>query len=238
LAAIEATSGHGMMKRLFDALLALCALVAVSPLLLVAAVGIRLTTKGPILYRARRTGYRGREFTLYKLRTMRVDASSTAGPITARNDSRVFPFGAWLRATKVDELPQLVNVLRGEMAIVGPRPEAPEMVRRYYTTDDLETLQVLPGLTSPGSLYYYTHCESALASDDVTRLYAEQLLPRKLAMDRVYIANATFLYDVRVMLRTIAVIAARGLGRRQFPEPPEMAQIHLRPDAPTVRWTP
>ena len=223
--------------------------MAAAPVLVVAAVGIALSSPGPILYRARRiardrrrmvpgghadghvperrrqAGYHGREFTLYKLRTMHVHTSAVANPITGRNDARVFGFGALLRATKIDELPQLINVIRGEMALVGPRPEAPEIVRSHYRADDLETLQVLPGLTSPGSLYYYTHCEAVLRDGDATQFYAEQVLPLKLKIDRAYIGNATPLYDLRVILRTIGVIAARLLGRQQFPDPPEVAKV-------------
>ena len=236
-------------RQLLDPSIALCALVAVAPVLVVAAAGIALSSPGPILYRApriardrrrivpgghadgcvperrRQAGYHGREFTLYKLRTMHVLTSGIASPITARNDARVFSFGALLRAAKIDELPQLINVIRGEMAFVGPRPEAPEIVRSHYRADDLETLQVLPGLTSPGSLYYYTHWEAVLRDVDVTQFYAEQVLPLKLRIDRVYISNATRLYDLRVILRTIGVIAARLLGRQQFPDPPEMAKV-------------
>ena len=149
-------------------------------------------------------------------------ADGAGAPITAHNDSRVFPFGAWLRTTKIDELPQLINVIKGDMALVGPRPEAPEIVRAYYSADDRRTLQVPPGLTSPGSLYYYTHCESTLGSGDVSRLYGEELLPQKLALDRVYIANGTLFSDLRVILRTIAVILARAMGRQRFPEPPKL----------------
>ena len=216
-----------MAKRLFDAVLALGVLIVVAPLLLVALVGIRLTNPGSVFYRARRVGYRGRQFTLYKLRTMRVDSSGSAPPITTRNDSRVFPFGAWLRAWKVDELPQLLNVLKGDMALVGPRPEDPEVVRKYYSPTDLETLTVLPGLASPGSIYNYTHGEDALTSGDAVQSYVEKLLPVKLALDREYIQNASLLYDLRIVLRTIQVITARAFGRRRFPDPPEMANVNL-----------
>src|SRR5580765_2430484 len=183
-------------KRLLDIVVTACALTAAAPLLLVAAVGIRLTSPGPVLYRAqrigrdrrrpyanlclgayqperRRAGYGGREFTMYKFRTMHVSADPGSS-ITARNDSRVFPFGAWLRATKIDELPQLINIIRGDMTLVGPRPEAPDIVRNHYTPDDLSTLQTLPGLTSPGSLYYYTHCEAKLPNDAVVELYVQR----------------------------------------------------------------
>jgi len=237
-----------MNKRLFDIVIASVAILVAAPLLLVAAIGIRLTSPGPVLYRAqrigrdrrrssaylsdawcladrRRAGYRGREFTMYKFRTMHLSASNAAA-ITARNDPRVFPFGTLLRATKIDELPQLLNIIKGDMALVGPRPESPEIVRRYYTQADLTTLQVLPGLTSPGSLYYYTHCENILAADAVMELYVQRLLPVKLALDRVYIRHATVFYDVRMLLRTVVLVLARTLGWHRFPDPPEMADIN------------
>jgi lipopolysaccharide/colanic/teichoic acid biosynthesis glycosyltransferase len=172
-------------------------------------------------------GYHGREFTMYKFRTMRVDAGGAAKPITAPDDARVFPFGAFLRATKIDELPQLINVLKGDMTLVGPRPEAPEIVRSHYTSDDLMTLQVPPGVTSPGTIYYYTHCESMLATETVVDQYVQRLLPAKLALDRVYIKRPTVRYDIRLILRTIATIVARTLGRRRFPDPPELAQANM-----------
>ncbi len=240
-----------MGKRLLDLFVAGCALAVTSPLFLVATIGIWLSSPGPILYRAKRIGrdlrrvhsdahsmthsterrrqdgYRGREFTMYKFRTMRVDTSHASSPITAVGDSRVFPFGAFLRATKIDELPQLVNVLKGDMSLVGPRPEAPEIVRGHYTPDDLTTLQVPPGVTSPGTVYYYTHGESTLATDGAVDHYVQRLLPVKLALDRVYIERGRALYDIRVMLRTLAAILARVLGTRRFPEPPELAKTDV-----------
>jgi lipopolysaccharide/colanic/teichoic acid biosynthesis glycosyltransferase len=121
-------------------------------------------------------------------------------------------------------LPQLLNVIKGEMALVGPRPEAPEIVRHHYAKEDLHTLQVLPGLTSPGTLYYYTHCEEMLAGDAAGEIYVQSLLPIKLALDRVYIRKATLWYDVKLIVRTIAVIVARLFGAQRFPDPPELAE--------------
>jgi lipopolysaccharide/colanic/teichoic acid biosynthesis glycosyltransferase len=122
------------------------------------------------------------------------------------------------------------------MSVVGPRPEAPEIVRSHYTPDDLITLQVPPGVTSPGTVYYYTHCESILATDNVAEDYVQRLLPTKLALDRVYIKRPTVLYDIRVILRTIFAIVMRTLGRQWFSDPPELAEAGVNtPFHPSVR---
>jgi lipopolysaccharide/colanic/teichoic acid biosynthesis glycosyltransferase len=163
---------------------------------------------------------------MYKFRTMQV-ATADSNPITAQNDLRVFPFGGFLRASKIDELPQLINVLKGDMTLVGPRPEAPEIVRSHYKPSDITTLQVLPGVTSPGTIYYYTHCEGMLSTDAVVDVYVQRLLPVKLALDRVYIKRATVFYDIRLIFRTIAGILARKIGRGRFPDPPELAEADV-----------
>jgi lipopolysaccharide/colanic/teichoic acid biosynthesis glycosyltransferase len=142
--------------------------------------------------------------------------------ITAHGDPRVFPFGAWLRRLKLDELPQLFNVLRGEMAVVGPRPEDPKFVADCYTPRMRETLKVTPGLASPGSLYSTTHGEAWLSAEQPERDYVEKLLPLKLALDLVYVRRASLAYDLAVLGRTARVLAARALGQRRFPTPPEM----------------
>jgi lipopolysaccharide/colanic/teichoic acid biosynthesis glycosyltransferase len=209
-------------KRVLDVILAGVALVAVAPVLAVAAVGIRLAGPGPILYRAQRVGMQSRVFTMYKLRTMRMGQAYPSA-ITAKNDPRVFPFGALLRRTKVDELPQLYNILRGDMAIVGPRPEDPRMVERFYAPLHHETLRVLPGLTSPGSIYAYTHGETQLDARDAEDCYGERLLPLKLAMDIVYVRRASLAFDFTLIVRTSWMLATALLGRREFPLPPELA---------------
>jgi lipopolysaccharide/colanic/teichoic acid biosynthesis glycosyltransferase len=215
--------------RLIDRVLAAAALVPAAPVCLVAAAGIWLTDGGPVLYASRRVGVRGRVFTMYKLRTMRNGAcssnSSIAGAITGERDSRVFPFGDRLRRWKIDELPQLLNVLRGDMAIVGPRPEDPAIVESCYGPLAWETLAVPPGLASPGSIYNFTHGEQLFLHarpDTVEAAYEAHLLPRKLALDLVYVRDASLRYDARIICRAAACIIARGLGRRTFPDPPEM----------------
>src|SRR6267154_3928606 len=212
-----------MAKRLFDVVLAALGLVAAAPFLLVAAVGIRLSSPGPILYRARLLGRDGRPFTMYKLRTMHLNHRASRSVITAQHDPRVFAFGRALRRLKIDALPQLVNVLRGEMSLVGPRPQHPDVVRRYYTPEDWETLRVRPGLSSPGSLYDSAHGEPLVGSADPERGYAERLLPIVLALDRVYVQRASWWYDAKLVGRTLVMIAASLVGRRTFRDPPEMA---------------
>lgn len=223
-----------MAKRLFDVVVAALGLVAAAPVLLVAAVGIRLSSRGPLLYRARLVGRDGRLFTMYKLRTMHLDPRGSGTVITAQRDPRVFGFGRPLRRLKIDELPQLVNVLRGEMSLVGPRPQHPDIVRRYYRSEDWETLRVLPGLASPGSLYDSAHGEPLVGSADPERQYAERLLPLVLALDRVYVQRASWWYDATLVGRTLWMIAATLAGQRTFRDPPEMAAARalLRPGAP------
>lgn len=213
-----------MARRLLDRLLAASALVLLAPVMATAAAGVRMSSPGPVLYRSRRSGLGGSEFDLYKFRTMHVRANAGSA-ITAREDSRVFPFGRWLRRFKVDELPQLLNILRGEMAIVGPRPEDPSIVRQFYTAEQRATLDVLPGLASPGSLYNYTHGEALLSGDDAEQLYVGHVLPTKLALDLIYVREASFFYDCRIVGRTVAVICATIAGRRRFPLSPEMKRL-------------
>lgn len=219
-----------MAKRVLDLLLASLGLILSAPLLGVAAIGIRLSSPGPIFFRANRVGMGGRPFVMYKLRSMRVQPRNQSA-ITAAADPRVFRFGERLRQTKVDELPQFLNVLRGDMSIVGPRPEDPKFVETHYGPLGMETLRVRPGLTSLASLYYYVHGEPTLTSDDVERQYVEEVLPIKLALEVVYVRRASLGYDVRVIGRTIWTIAKVLVGRRKFPEPAEMAEARrLLPD--------
>ncbi len=213
-----------MDRHLLDKTLAALALVVLSPALLLGAIGVWVSSPGPIVYRSRRVGRRGREFWLYKFRTMHPGADASSA-ITSSGDPRVFAVGRWLRFSKIDELPQLVNILRGEMAIVGPRPEDPRIVRDHFTRAQTETLDVLPGLASPGSLYNYTHGEALLAHGDAERRYVDEVLPTKLALDQVYVREASLLYDAKIVWRTLAIVGASMLGRRSFPPPAEMKRI-------------
>jgi len=151
-----------MSRRLVDLAVAGTALVVLAPLLAAIALAVWLSDGRPVVFRAVRVGRGGRHFTMLKFRTMRTGSGSRASVITGAGDSRVFRLGSWLRRCKADELPQVVNILRGDMSIVGPRPEDPAIVASSYRVEHLPTLSVRPGLTSPGSLYNYTHGEALL----------------------------------------------------------------------------
>ena len=213
-----------MTRRLIDIFLALLLLCATAPLFVLAAFGIRLSSSGPVLFRATRIGLGGEPFTLHKFRTMSMHAPGEGPAITGRSDPRVFPFGALLRRTKIDELPQLFDVLRGRMAIVGPRPEDPAIVARHYNDRQKQTLSVLPGMTSPGALFHYTHAGDYLG-EDVERDYVQKLLPIKLELESIYVQNRSWTYDIWIMLRTASTIVRVLVGQQQFPEPPELEQL-------------
>lgn len=216
-----------MVKRAFDIVASAAALVLAAPVLGAAAVGIRLSDPGPALYRASRAGRNGVPFRIVKLRTMRVQQAS-ASVITADGDDRVFPLGTFLRKTKLDELPQLWNVILGEMSIVGPRPEAVEIVDDHYRPEHRRTLDVAPGLASPGSIYNYTHGEKLIGSEDPERDYLEKLLPIKLGLELAYIDRASLRYDLAVIARTIKAIVLIMAGRSDIPDPPELEAATTR----------
>lgn len=212
-----------MVKRLFDIIASVAALVVLGPVILLAAIGVKLCSRGPAFYCAQRAGVGGRPFTLYKLRTMHVHQGAGASAVTGAKDPRIFAFGSLLRKAKLDELPQLLNILKGDMSVVGPRPEDMINVERYYDKLGWQTLQVRPGLAGVSSIYNYTHGEKLLVGPDVESIYARQLLPVKLALEVVYLQQASLTYDVRLILRTAITIAQIAAGKQQFDDPPEMS---------------
>src|SRR5438270_3553354 len=188
------------MKRLFDVAVSLLAIVVLSPFLALIALAVKVTSAGPVFHRGERIGRGGAPFRILKFRTMRANAGGPA--ITRGGDARITPAGRLLRRWKLDELPQLVNVLRGDMSIVGPRPEAPEYVA-LYTAEERRVLSVRPGLTSPASLRY-RHEETLLGGDDWHDRYVNEIMRDKLRDDLAYIDTGTFLGDLRLIARTFA----------------------------------
>lgn len=200
------------MRRLIDIAVSLALLLLLSPLLALTALMIRIDSKGPALFRQRRVGLGGSQFTILKFRTMTLGTGSAPVVMGGRRDSRVTRLGALLRASKIDELPQLVNVLAGDMTLIGPRAETPNFVE-HYTPRQRKVLSVKPGLTGPGQIRYTARQAEALErAADPNRYYIEMLLPQKLEWDLEYIRTRSFLGDLAILGRTILVIVT--LGRR------------------------
>ncbi|MCG3209566.1 MAG: hypothetical protein FOGNACKC_03193 [Anaerolineae bacterium] len=191
--------------RLMDVLGAGLGLLLLWPLLLAVGLVIKLTSPGAALHRAERVGRGGQIFTLLKFRTMVSQAGQQGPGITTARDPRITPIGRLLRRTKLDELPQLWNVLAGQMSLVGPRPEDPRYVQ-WYTTEQRQLLSVRPGITSAASLAFKDE-ETLLQSDNWERVYRDQVLPHKLALDLAYMQQRTVGADLRLILRTIAAVA-------------------------------
>jgi lipopolysaccharide/colanic/teichoic acid biosynthesis glycosyltransferase len=196
------------VTRILDAAVSGAGLVLLSPLLLAIVLAIKLTSPGPAIYRATRIGRDGVPFRLYKFRSMVTGADKTGPGITTAADRRVTAIGSFLRKTKLDELPQLANVLRGEMSLVGPRPEDPRYVA-HYTPMQREVLRARPGITSPASLRYRD--ESALLTGpDWEKTYVDTIMPEKLAIELAYLRRRNLLTDARLIVLTLWAVIARG----------------------------
>ena len=196
-------------KRLFDLFFAFIGLLLLSPLFILIAVAIKLRSPGPVFYAQERIGKAGKVFRVLKFRSMVPGADRMGPDITSAGDSRVTPVGRYLRKWKLDELPQLWNVLKGEMSMVGPRPESPSYVRNY-TPEQREVLSVRPGITDLATIQY-RHEEQILASsNDVAQFYIEVVLPHKLSLNRLYIEKLSLFLDVKLILQTLKVIPASG----------------------------
>jgi lipopolysaccharide/colanic/teichoic acid biosynthesis glycosyltransferase len=199
------------LRRLLDVTVAGMLLLVLAPVLGVLASLVRATSTGPALFRQIRVGRNGRPFVLLKLRTMRADAP---GPvITSGGDPRITHLGAWLRRTKLDELPQLWNVLRGDMSLVGPRPEVPHYVA-LYTAAQRAVLLVRPGLTDPASLAWADEAATLATFAELHRAYTDVVLPRKLALSLAYLERRTVWSDLAVVLRTVGHLARAALPTR------------------------
>ena len=197
------SSGRLCRKRLFDIVCAALGLLILSPVLLVCALLVGLTSPGGVLFRQERIGKDGVPFTIYKFRSMRKDNAGLK--ISTSRDTRITSVGRVLRKTKLDELPQLWNVLKGDMSFVGPRPE----VREYtdlYTPEQRQVLMVRPGITGLASIRYRNENELLTASSDPNRTYIDEVMPAKLALDLKYIPCACVSYDIKLILETLVTV--------------------------------
>jgi lipopolysaccharide/colanic/teichoic acid biosynthesis glycosyltransferase len=206
-AALETRSGTGRRigKRLFDVCVALVGLIALSPVFAGIAVAIRCTSRGPALFRQIRIGQGGRPFTILKFRTM-VEGATDLGPnVSPAGDPRVTRIGAVLRRRYLDEIPQLLNVLRGDMSLVGPRPETPEFVA-LYTLDERRVLQVRPGMAGPSTLAFDSEAEVLAGEQDAHGYYVHRVLHERVGADLEYLARQSFLYDLHVIFKSVLMV--------------------------------
>lgn len=197
-----------MAKRLFDIAVSLVALLLLAlPMALVAA-WIRLDSPGPVFFRQQRVGRHGVPFSIHKFRTMRADAGGLA--LTVGDDARITRAGRWLRRTRLDELPQLLDVLAGHMSLVGPRPEVPRYVALYPPALRDRALAVRPGLTDPASLAWIDEAALLAAAADPEREYVERILPAKVAQAAAYAERATLASDLQVLARTALALLRKA----------------------------
>ena len=195
------------MKRSFDFATALVGLVITSPIVLVSAIAVKLDSGGPAFFSGPRVGLDGVVFKMHKLRTMRTGADKAGPAVTSGDDPRVTRVGRFLRQTKIDELPQLFNVVRGDMSLVGPRPEHPDYVARY-TPEQRRLLAVRPGITGPATLAFIDE-EKMLSGGRGEAAYIDEVMPQKLALELRYVEKASFGSDLGILLKTAGMVLRR-----------------------------
>ena len=210
---------YEFLKRCFDLLFAVCFLVVFSPVYIISWLIVKIVSPGPAIYKAERVGKGGKLFKCYKFRSMRVD-SGKVRLTTLENDDRIFPFGKFIRKAKIDEMPQVVNILKGEMSVVGPRPEDKENADKVYVGEFVHILDVKPGLTSTASLYDYTHGERFEDEES----YEKEFMPKKLKLELYYVNHRSFWYDIQLVLRTAWLIILKTGGKNDFTEPVELSE--------------
>ena len=194
-----------MMKRVFDVIVAAVGLLLLTPILLLVSLLIKLDSPGPVLFTQERMGRKFRSFRIYKFRTMVPDAPRLGGKITAGADPRITRIGRYLRWTKVDELPQLLNVLKGDMSVVGPRPEVRQYVE-LFRSDYEEILQVSPGITDLASVHYRHEAELLGQAENPEDRYVKEILPEKIKLAKEYLHRSSFFFDIVVLLKTFVAI--------------------------------
>jgi lipopolysaccharide/colanic/teichoic acid biosynthesis glycosyltransferase len=192
-------------KRIFDVVVAGIALCVTLPLLVVLGVAVRLGSRGPAFFRQERVGVHGNTFRIHKFRTMRLIHDGAL--ISIAGDSRVTPIGRILRHSKLDELPQLIDILRGDMSLVGPRPEVPKYVELWTAEQRKIILSVRPGMTDPASILFRHEARELAATVDPEEHYVRSLLPRKTDLYVEYVRRRTFFGDIWLLFRTLAAIA-------------------------------
>ncbi|MDD5679965.1 MAG: sugar transferase [Candidatus Omnitrophica bacterium] len=207
LCAVFAIPG-GVLKRSFDIVISLAGLIFLSPVFLIISALIKAEDSGPILYKGTRVGLNGKEFKMFKFRTMVVNADKIGGPSTADDDSRITHIGRFLRKYKLDEIPQMINVFRGEMSIVGPRPEVPFYVN-MFTAEEKKILTVRPGITDWASLWNHDEGAVLAGSPDPEKTYMEKIRPEKIRLQMKYVDERSFWADLKIIAMTAAKLLKR-----------------------------
>ncbi len=193
------------MKRVFDILFSLIVLLLFFPLGLVISIMILLSSKGGVFYTQTRIGKNKKPFSLLKFRSMKIESDKKGKLTVGMNDKRITKIGLFIRKYKLDEFPQFVNVLKGEMSIVGPRPEVEEYVN-LYSKEELKILNVKPGITDYASLEYFRENEILSKSTDPEKTYIKEILPAKIILNYKYLKNPTLLHDFKIIFKTILKI--------------------------------
>ena len=193
-----------MLKRIFDIISSLFGLILLSPFIIIIAILIKLDSKGPIFFKQVRVTKNGREFKIFKYRTMRV-GSDKFSQITVGKDSRITKVGDFLRKYKLDEIPQLINVLIGDMSLVGPRPEVPKYVA-LYTEEQREILKVRAGITDYASIEFSNENDILANETDPEKAYIEKIMPRKIGLNKKYLSEISVMTDIKIILLTIKKI--------------------------------
>ena len=193
------------IKRLFDILASLFGILVMAIPMIIISIAIKLDSKGPVFFKQKRVKKNNKDFTILKFRTMVVDAPKLGMAITVGDDSRITKVGKFLRKTKLDEFPQLFNVLVGDMSFVGPRPE----VRKYvdmYSDSDKDILKIRPGITDLASIKYRDESEILDKSDNPEKTYVEEIMPNKIELNKQYIENINLLNDIKIILQTLKIL--------------------------------
>lgn len=195
-----------MAKRLFDLFFSFFGLIILIPFFVLIAFLIKLTSNGSVLFKQKRVGRNGKIFEIYKFRTMQKDAPYVGNKFaTPKDDPRITRFGYFLRKLNIDELPQLVNVIKGEMSLVGPRPEVPEVVD-FYKDEFLKIVSIKPGMTDYASLAFHREAEMLSAANDAHLHYVEEIVPQKIKLNLKYIREKSFWLDIKLIVKTILKI--------------------------------
>jgi len=195
-----------MMKRLFDLGASFFGLILLAPIFVLSALWIMIDSKGPIFFRQERVGFQGINFRIHKFRTMVLNAEKKGKQITVGEDSRITTVGSFLRKYKLDELPQLIDVLVGDMSLVGPRPEVPKYIDCYSDDEKYDVLSVKPGITDNASIEFRNENELLASSNDPEATYINEVLPKKIALYRKYVRECSFFGDVAIIFKTIFLI--------------------------------